>query len=153
MKQMSNIIQKLNTGIQGINNSKFFAGIAMIMLNIGSRYVTIDISKSQEKFLKNTLARQLLIFSIAWLGSRDLFVSLILTFLFVIVSDYLLNEKSELCILPKHLRELEDVIDTNKDGVIDDIEITKAIELLEKAKKQKRNTILKKQGIEMFDLF
>lgn len=153
MKQVSNILQQMNTGIQNINNSKFFAGIAMIMLNIGSRYVTIDISKSQEKFLKNTLARQLLIFAIAWLGSRDLFVSLILTFLFVILTDYLMNEKSNLCILPKHLRELEDVIDTNKDGVIDDNEITKAIELLEKAKKQKRNTLLKKQGIEMFDLF
>ena len=35
-----------------INNSKLFAGIVMILLNIGSRYVKIDISKAQEQYLR-----------------------------------------------------------------------------------------------------
>ena len=35
-----------------LNNSKFFAGLVMIMLNIGSKYVTIELSKSQEAYLK-----------------------------------------------------------------------------------------------------
>jgi len=45
-----------------LNNSKFFAGIVMIMLNIGSKYITIKLSKSQEAYLRNTIARQLLSF-------------------------------------------------------------------------------------------
>lgn len=149
---LNKITNRLYQGINNLNNSKFFAGIAMIILNIGSRYVTIDISKSQEALLKNTMARQLLIFSIAWLGSRDLFVSLILTFLFVIVTDYLMNEKSKLCILPKHLKNLESALDTNNDGVIDEIEITNAIKLLEKARKQKRKVELREKGVNMFDI-
>ena len=53
-----------------LNNSKFFAGLVMIMLNIGSKYVTIELSKSQEAYLKNSVGRQLLIFAISWMGSR-----------------------------------------------------------------------------------
>ena len=38
-----------------INNSKLFAGFVMVLLNIGSRYVKIDISKSQEQYLRKSL--------------------------------------------------------------------------------------------------
>ena len=31
-----------------LNSSKFFAGIVMILLNIGSKYITIELSKSQD---------------------------------------------------------------------------------------------------------
>ena len=41
-----------------LNNSKFFAGLVMIMLNIGSKYVTIELSKSQEAYLKNSYGDQ-----------------------------------------------------------------------------------------------
>ena len=34
-----------NKMIHSINNSKFFAGLVMIMLNIGSKYITIKLSK------------------------------------------------------------------------------------------------------------
>ena len=64
--------------IKSVNNSKFFAGFIMIMLNIGSKYVVIKLSKSQEQYLRNTIGRQLLIFSIAWMGTRDIFTALII---------------------------------------------------------------------------
>jgi hypothetical protein len=48
-----------------------------------------------------------------------------------------LNSKSKFCVLPDKYKRLN--IDTNKDGVISDIEINKAIETLEKAKKQKES--------------
>ena len=50
-----------------LNNSKFFAGLVMIMLNIGSKYITIELSKSQEAYLKNSVGRQILIFAISWI--------------------------------------------------------------------------------------
>ena len=39
---------KLGESLSGLNNSKFFAGLVMILLNIGSKYITIKISKSQK---------------------------------------------------------------------------------------------------------
>ena len=51
-----------------LNNSKFFSGVVMILLNIGSKYITIELSKSQEAYLRNSLGRQLLIFAICMDG-------------------------------------------------------------------------------------
>ena len=66
------IIKNTNTTLSSLNNSKFFAGIVMIMLNIGSN-ITIELSN--EAYLKYSLGRQLLIFSIAWM--LDIILSLI----------------------------------------------------------------------------
>ena len=55
--------------INSLNNSKFFAGIVMIMLNIGSKYITIKLSKSQEAYLRNSIGHQILVFAIQSFGS------------------------------------------------------------------------------------
>ena len=87
-----------------INNSKVFAGIIMIMLNIGSKYITIKLSKSQEEYFKNSIARQLLIFSIVWMGTRDVILSLFLTATFIVLTDHLFNEESNFCVIPASLK-------------------------------------------------
>ena len=119
-----------------LNSSKYFTGIVMIMLNIGSRFVEIKLSDSMEQYIKYNIAREVLIFSMAWMGTRDIIVALLLTAAFVVLSDFLLNAKSKLCILPNKQKYLK--VDTNKDGIISDVEINSAIELLERAKKQKQ---------------
>ena len=60
------MIDHLKYATNSINNSKFFAGLVMIILNIGSKYITVRLSKSQEAYLGGTIARQLLIFSVIW---------------------------------------------------------------------------------------
>lgn len=118
-----------------LNSSKYFTGIMMILLNIGSRFVEIRLSDSMESFIKYNVARELLIFTIAWMGTRDIIVALVLTASFMVLSEFLLNHKSNYCILPEKYRYLD--LDKNKDGRISDGEINKAIETLEKARRQK----------------
>jgi hypothetical protein len=118
-----------------LNSSKYFTGIMMILLNIGSRFVEIRLGDSMEAFVKYNVARELLIFTIAWMGTRDIFVSLVLTAVFVILSQFLMNSKSNYCILPDKYKYIK--VDKDNDGHISDIEINKAIETLEKAKRQK----------------
>ena len=122
--------------VHNINNSKLFAGLVMIMLNIGSKYVTIELSKSQEQYLRNSVARQMLIFAISWMGSRDIITALALTAIFNVLTEHLFNEKSNYCVVPKKWRNFADVIDTNKDGEISQDELNKAMAVLEKAKKK-----------------
>ncbi len=121
-----------------LNNSKFFAGVVMIMLNIGSKYVTVELSKSQEEYLKNNIGRQLLIFAISWMGSRDILIALALTAIFTILTDHLFNEESAMCIIPKKYRKYEHLLDLDKDNVVTDEEIKKATEILEKAKRKEQ---------------
>jgi hypothetical protein len=84
-----------------LNSSKLFAGLMMIFLNIGSKFVTIELSSNQKEFLANSILRQVLVFAVAFVGTRDLVVSLILTAVFTILVDGLLHESSPLSILPK----------------------------------------------------
>lgn len=127
-----------------LNSSAYFSGIIMIIMNIGSKYISIDLSKTQEQLLKNTLGRQVLLFSIAWMGTHDIYKSFITTAVFILLTDYLLNEKSKACILPKNIIALQNEIDTNNNGEIDDTEINKALQTLQKAKVQakKRDKLL-----------
>jgi hypothetical protein len=121
-----------------MNNSKYFAGIVMIMLNVGSKYISINLSKSTEEYFKYTLSKQLLIFSMSWMGTRDIYTSLVLTAVFVVLSDHLFNEKSDYCILTKEAtKRVKDAIDTNSDGIVSHQELNSAISILERAKKEK----------------
>ena len=123
---------------QKINNSKLFAGLVMIMLNIGSKYITIKLSKSQEEYLRNSVARQLLIFSIVWMGTRDVVISFFLTATFIVLTDHLFNEESKFCVIPTSLKNYAHILDTNKDKFISADELNNAMKIVETAQKQKR---------------
>ena len=132
------MIKTLFSSLNSLNNSRFFAGLVMIMLNIGSKYVTIELSKSQEQYLRNSIARQMLIFAISWMGSRDIITALALTAVFNVLTQHLFNEKSSYCVVPKKWRNFADIIDTNNDGEISQDEMNKAMAVLEKAKKKEK---------------
>jgi hypothetical protein len=124
--------------INSLNNSKFFAGMIMIMLNIGSKYITIKLSKTQEAYLRNSIGHQILVFAICWMGTRDIITSLILTTVFIALTQHLFHEESSLCILPKNWTKLENVLDLDGDGKVSDDEVTEAIKILQKAKNKKK---------------
>jgi len=123
-----------NSYIHPVNNSKLFAGILMILMNVGSRYIEMGFTKSQENILKAGLGREIVIFCVVFLGTRDLVMSILMTAAFIILSEHLFNEKSQFCIMPNKLKHIASVIDTNGDGIISASEERKAIEILEKAK-------------------
>ena len=127
--------------INSLNSSKFFSGLVMLMLNIGSKYITIELSKTQSDYLHSTLARQMLIFSISWMGSRDIFKALALTAIFNVLTQHLFNEESSYCIVPQQYRTFNKLLDQNKDGQVSEQEIEAAKRILEKAHRrdQKRN--------------
>ena len=150
---MSNILYDsiafVHNHIMFLNNSKFFAGIVMILLNVGSKFISIQFSKSTEEYLKMNVTKQLLVFAMAWMGTRDIYTSLILTAVFTILSDHIFNEESPYCCVPQKFRILAKVIDENNDGVVSEEDINKAIAILEKSKrdKEKKN---QRQNFAMF---
>ena len=122
--------------LKSLNNSKFFAGFVMIIMNIGSKYVTIELSKNQEQYLKNNIGRQFLIFAISWMGSRDILTALALTAIFTILADHLFNEQSKLCIIPRKYRRYEHLLDLDKNNEVTEEELKQAKEVLERSRKK-----------------
>ena len=86
-----------------VNQNKFFLGLTMILFNLGSKYIVMDISKSHEMFLKSTIIRRITIFCMFFVATRDLFVSLVCTSIFIILALGLFNEKSSMTVLPSSL--------------------------------------------------
>ena len=149
---LMNGLSSANHHIMYLNNSKFFAGVIMILLNVGSKFITIQFSKSTEEYMKWTVSKQLLVFSMAWMGTRDIYAALGLTAVFTILSDFLFNEESKLCIVPQKYRILDKLIDTNDDGVVSDVEFNSAMAVLEKAKREKQRKH-QKQVFSKFDFY
>jgi hypothetical protein len=99
--------------------------------------------------MKYTVSKQLLVFAMAWMGTRDIYTALGLTAIFTILSEYLFNEESRLCVVPSKYRVLHKLVDTNEDGVVSEPELAAAIAIMEKAKKEKE----RKQQKEMYKKF
>jgi len=138
------IINYIKTALTNLNQSKLLIGIIMIIMNVSSKYIDIGFSKTQEQALKNGLAREILIFSIAFTATRDIVTAFILTGTFMLLSDVLFNEKSQFCLIPERMKQIELLVDTNKDGTISLDEEKKAIETLKRAEKQRER---QQQGI------
>ena len=71
-----------------------------------------------------------------------------LTIAFTILSEYLFNEESKLCVVPEKYRVLHSMVDTNQDGIISEEELAAATKILEKARDaaQKQHNQQKSEG-------
>ena len=123
--------------IKNISNNKLLIGLVAIFVNIGSRYVELKFTKGQEMILRG-IAREVLIFCITLLMTRDVVIALILTASFLVMSRYIFNENSKFCILPAKYKNLTTIIDSNNDNIVSEEEIKAAEKILQKAKDQQQ---------------
>jgi hypothetical protein len=126
---------KFDIFMRDLGTNKLLVGVFMIFMNIGSRYIELKLTKGQEMILKN-IAREVLIFTIAFVATKDLIMSFIITCIFIILANFVFNEKCKFCILPEKYKTLTSIIDTNKDNIISENEINKAYDTLKKARGQ-----------------
>lgn len=136
---VESILDKVGYYLSSLNNSKFFAGLVMLMMNIGARYYTITLSKTQEDFIRYNLAREFIIFAMAWVATRDIVTSIMITASFVILADYLFNEQSRMCVIPQSFIQKQQLLKSRikAEKPITPEKERKALETLEKAKKQR----------------
>ena len=119
----------LNSIIQNINKNQYITGIAVLILNVVSKYVQINLTRSQENFIKSAFTRELLIFTILFTSTRDLIKSFYLTAVFIFLSSTVFNEKSNYCLIPEKYLIYEDILDFNNDNIVSENEVEKAKKL------------------------
>jgi hypothetical protein len=124
----------VNNRVKALNQSKMFAGVMIVIINIASKFVTFKVSKTVESYLKFTFSRHMLVFAATWMGTRDIYVALFMTLLFMLIVDVLFNEQSMFCCLPESfINEQVSKLEGMENQVPTPEEIVKARIVLEKA--------------------
>ena len=73
--------------MEALNNNKFFLGVMMIVLNIGSRHLVDEISTDEDEYRRNIVLRRIAIFAVCFVGTKDIATSVLLTAGFIIIAS------------------------------------------------------------------
>ena len=117
---------KIFDNMTDLNENKYFIGLMMILVNIGSRFIIGELSDTQKKLINDKNLRRLFIFGVFFMATRDIVSSLILTIMFVLLISELFHEDSDISLLPKK-DKVEDKKDTKADN---DKKMQDAIDIL-----------------------
>lgn len=86
-----------------LNSSRVFAGVAMLMLNMGSRFVVGNMSPAHERLLSSALIRPLVLFCMLFVATRDVVTAACLATALILLAETVFNESSKYCLLPRSL--------------------------------------------------
>ncbi len=84
--------------LNNFNTSPYFIGLMMLTMNLGSRFLGLEMSKGQEAFFSHPWIRSFLIFVVFFIGTRNVWVAFWLAFTAILLLGYLFNENSSLCL-------------------------------------------------------
>ena len=91
--------------LQIFNQNPYFIGLMMLLLNLGGRFISLEVTKQQEQFLQLPWVRRVLIFTVLFVATRNLWVAFWMTLITVLFLGYLFNENSALCLFGKGGKE------------------------------------------------
>jgi hypothetical protein len=89
------MLKELHNAVGVLNTNTFFAGIMLLLLNVGSRYIVHEFSDNDKEYRENILIRRICIFAVCFVGTKDVLTSLILTAGFIIIAGGLFRGKGE----------------------------------------------------------
>ena len=84
-----------------IASSPYAIATAIFLLNIGGRFLPMEVSKQQEQFLNQPWFRRFIIFVIFFVATRNLIMAMWLSLIVILFVGYLFNENSSLCLFGK----------------------------------------------------
>ena len=84
--------------LQALNSSRLFNGISTLGMQIGGRFITTEIPKNVENQFNKPFFRRIFIFLIMFLAFRDVKWAILITLIFILAFNYILNSKSRMYI-------------------------------------------------------
>lgn len=94
----SAVLSPVDAVLQIFNSNPYFIGIMMLILNLGGRFINLEVTKNQELFLQRPWVRRALIFVVLFVATRSLHVAFWTTVVVVLLLGYLFNENSAMCL-------------------------------------------------------
>jgi len=87
------VLQHVHHAVSFLNNNTLFAGVMLLMLNVGSRFIVDELSYDDKQYSQNLILRRVAVFAVCFVGTKDLVSSLILTAAFVVLAGGLFRGK------------------------------------------------------------
>ena len=88
------MMNPIETAVYSLNTNPYFIGMMMLLLNIGGRFIPMEISKSQERFLQSVWVRRFVLFTVFFIATRNVIAAIVLTIIVLLFMSFLLNENS-----------------------------------------------------------
>jgi hypothetical protein len=90
----------LSAVIQTLNTNPYFIGVLMLLLNLGGRFISMELTQKQEEFLQQRWLRPIIFFTVIFIATRNLAVAFWMTLGLFLVLWILANEQSPFCMIP-----------------------------------------------------
>jgi hypothetical protein len=82
--------------LQAINSSRLFNGISTLGMHIGGRFISAEIPKNMDTTFNKPFFRRIFIFLIMFIAFRDVKWAILITLIFILAFNYILNSKSRM---------------------------------------------------------
>jgi hypothetical protein len=109
----------LSAGILWINTNPYIIGMFMLLLNLGGRFLALELTKKQEAFLQAAWVRPFIFFTVIFIATRNIVAAFWVTLLFFFIIWVVANENSPFCMIPswcgdaKESEAAKDMYETN----------------------------------------
>ena len=86
--------------ISSLNTNPYLIGTLMLLLNLGGRFLSMELTKKQEEFLQQRWLRPLIFFTVIFVATRNLAVAFWMTLGLFLILWVVANEASPFCLVP-----------------------------------------------------
>ncbi len=83
-----------------LNNNPYIIAMFMLLLNLGGRSLSMELTKKQEEFLQHRWLRPVIFFTVIFVATRNLAVAFWMTLFLFLILWIVANEKSPFCLIP-----------------------------------------------------
>ena len=99
--------------IMSINSNPYIIGVFMLLLNLGGRFLSLELTKKQEAFLQASWIRPIIFMTVVFMATRNIVVAFWLTTLFFFIIWVVANEHSSFCLIPEWCNKAHEEEKTN----------------------------------------
>ena len=108
-------------GIEGIVTMEPLSMIFLILVQVGGRYLRIELTPAQQKIINNVVIQSLILFAIILMATKNIVNSLIIVSFVYLCVKILFNENHKYNILSKKWLMEENIISSNNYKSLKDI--------------------------------
>ena len=100
-----------------LNNSSLIVACCMVIMNLGAKYLPLDLDSDTDELLQSPIMRKIVVFAILYLATRKFIYALIGTCIFYFIKITLFNKESKLSVLNLKKNNKKKVNKISKDDI------------------------------------